>query len=49
MSNILISVKNLTKQYQAEQAGGIRNVSFDIKKVMWLPLSAKAEVENQPY
>ncbi|WP_443946090.1 ABC transporter ATP-binding protein [Pedobacter sp. AW1-32] len=32
MSNILISVKNLTKQYLAEQAGGIKNVSFDIKR-----------------
>lgn len=32
MSNTLISVKNLTKQYQAEQAGGIKNISFDINR-----------------
>lgn len=32
MSNTIISVKNLTKQYQAEQAGGIRNVSFEINR-----------------
>jgi len=32
VSNILISVKNLTKQYQAEQAGGIKDISFDIKR-----------------
>lgn len=32
MSNTIISVKNLTKQYQAEQAGGIRNISFDINR-----------------
>ncbi|KQR72604.1 ABC transporter ATP-binding protein [Pedobacter sp. Leaf176] len=31
MSDNIISVKNLTKQYQAEQAGGIKNISFDIK------------------
>jgi ABC-type Fe3+/spermidine/putrescine transport system ATPase subunit len=28
----IISVKNLSKQYQAEQQGGVRNISFDIKK-----------------
>jgi len=28
----IISVRNLTKQYQAEQLSGIRNVSFDIKR-----------------
>ncbi|TDQ08724.1 ABC transporter ATP-binding protein [Pedobacter metabolipauper] len=27
----IISVKNLTKQYQTEQASGIQNISFDIK------------------
>ncbi|SER38761.1 ABC transporter ATP-binding protein [Pedobacter rhizosphaerae] len=32
MSNTIISVKNLTKQYQAEQAGGIKNISFDIQR-----------------
>lgn len=32
MNNTIISVKNLTKQYQAEQAGGIKNISFEIKK-----------------
>jgi ABC-type sugar transport system ATPase subunit len=32
VSNTIISVKNLTKQYQAEQAGGIRNISFDINR-----------------
>ncbi|WP_443938007.1 ABC transporter ATP-binding protein [Pedobacter sp. MW01-1-1] len=32
MSNTLISVKNLTKQYNAEQPGGIKNISFDIKR-----------------
>ena len=31
MSDNIISVRNLTKQYQAEQAGGIKNISFDIK------------------
>ena len=30
MSDTIISVKNLTKQYQSEQAGGIKNISFDI-------------------
>jgi len=30
--NPIISVKNLTKQYQADQPGGIRNISFDIEK-----------------
>lgn len=28
----IISVKNLTKQYQKEQSSGIRNISFDIKR-----------------
>jgi len=28
----IISVKNLTKQYQTEQASGVKNISFDIKK-----------------
>lgn len=32
MSDTIISVKNLTKQYQAEQAGGVKNISFEIKK-----------------
>jgi len=32
VNNTIISVKNLTKQYQAEQAGGIKNISFEIKK-----------------
>ena len=32
MRNPIISVKNLTKQYQADQPGGIRNISFDIEK-----------------
>ena len=32
MSDTIISVKSLTKQYQAEQAGGIKNISFEIKK-----------------
>ncbi|QPH41201.1 ABC transporter ATP-binding protein [Pedobacter endophyticus] len=32
MRNPIISVKNLTKQYQAEQAGGIKNISFDINR-----------------
>ena len=32
MSNTIISVKNLTKQYHAEQAGGITNISFDITR-----------------
>lgn len=32
MSDNIISVKNLTKQYQAEQAGGIKNITFDISR-----------------
>ena len=32
MSDNIISVKNLTKQYQAEQAGGIKDISFDINR-----------------
>jgi len=32
VSDNIISVKKLTKQYQAEQAGGIKNISFDIKR-----------------
>ncbi|UKT62651.1 ABC transporter ATP-binding protein [Pedobacter mucosus] len=32
MRDIIISVKNLTKQYQAEQASGVKNISFDIKR-----------------
>ncbi|MBC6109756.1 ABC transporter ATP-binding protein [Pedobacter fastidiosus] len=32
MSNTIISVKNLTKQYQAEQAGGVKNISFEINR-----------------
>ncbi|MFD2286064.1 ATP-binding cassette domain-containing protein [Pedobacter petrophilus] len=32
MSDTIISVKNLTKQYSTEQAGGIKNVSFDINR-----------------
>ncbi|ATP57512.1 sugar ABC transporter ATP-binding protein [Pedobacter ginsengisoli] len=32
MEEQIISVKNLTKQYQTEQASGVRNISFDIKK-----------------
>ncbi len=32
MEEQIISVKNLTKQYQTEQASGIRDISFDIKK-----------------
>ncbi|WP_316805150.1 ABC transporter ATP-binding protein [Pedobacter nototheniae] len=32
MSDTIISVKNVTKQYQAEQAGGIQNISFEIKR-----------------
>jgi len=32
VSNTIISVKNLTKQYQAEQAGGVKNISFEIKR-----------------
>ncbi|RZL34354.1 MAG: ABC transporter ATP-binding protein, partial [Pedobacter sp.] len=32
MSDNIISVKNLTKQYQAEQAGGIKDINFDIKR-----------------
>lgn len=32
MSDTIISVKNLTKQYQAEQAGGVKNISFDIMR-----------------
>lgn len=31
MSEILIRVKNLTKQYPSAQFGGIKNISFDIK------------------
>ncbi|WP_316800013.1 ABC transporter ATP-binding protein [Pedobacter frigidisoli] len=30
MSNTIISVKNLTKQYHAEQSGGVKDVSFEI-------------------
>ncbi|WP_316812101.1 ABC transporter ATP-binding protein [Pedobacter heparinus] len=32
MEEQIISVKNLTKQYQTEQSAGITNISFDIKK-----------------
>lgn len=32
MEEHIISVKNLTKQYQAGQSSGISNISFDIKK-----------------
>lgn len=32
MEEPIISVKNLTKQHQAEQASGISQISFDIKK-----------------
>ncbi|KLT65975.1 ABC transporter ATP-binding protein [Pedobacter sp. BMA] len=32
MSNTIISVKNLTKQYQAEQSGGVKDVSFEITR-----------------
>lgn len=32
MEEPIISVKNLTKQHQAEQASGVSNISFDIKK-----------------
>jgi len=32
VSDNIISVKNLTKQYQAEQAGGIKDISFDINR-----------------
>lgn len=32
MEEQIISVKNLTKQYQTEQASGVKNISFDIKK-----------------
>lgn len=32
MEEPIISVKNLSKQYQAEQQGGISNISFDIRK-----------------
>lgn len=32
MEEQIISVKNLSKQYQTAQASGIRNISFDIKK-----------------
>lgn len=32
MDENIISVKNLTKQYQTEQLSGIRNISFDIKR-----------------
>lgn len=32
MSDTIISVKNLTKQYQSDQASGVKNMSFDIKR-----------------
>lgn len=32
MDEKIISVKNLTKQYQAQHVSGIRNISFDIEK-----------------
>ncbi|MGO4876703.1 ABC transporter ATP-binding protein [Pedobacter psychrotolerans] len=32
MSDTIISVRNLTKQYQADRAGGIKNISFDINR-----------------
>lgn len=32
MEEQIISVNNLTKQYQTEQASGIQNISFDIRK-----------------
>ncbi|ACU05634.1 ABC transporter ATP-binding protein [Pedobacter heparinus] len=32
MEEQIISVKNLSKQYQTEQAGGISNISFEVKK-----------------
>lgn len=32
MEEPIISVKNLTKQHQAEQASGVSNISFDIKR-----------------
>lgn len=32
MSNTIISVKNLTKQYQAEHAAGIKNINFEINR-----------------
>ncbi|PWS30502.1 ABC transporter ATP-binding protein [Pedobacter paludis] len=32
MSDTIISVKNLTKQYQAEQAGGVKDISFEINR-----------------
>ncbi|PYF74160.1 ABC transporter ATP-binding protein [Pedobacter nutrimenti] len=32
MKEKIISVRNLTKQYQKEQASGIRDISFDIEK-----------------
>jgi len=32
VSDNIISVKNLTKQYQAEQAGGIKDISFNINR-----------------
>ncbi|MGY0038332.1 ATP-binding cassette domain-containing protein [Pedobacter sp. NJ-S-72] len=32
MDENIISVRQLTKQYQTEQASGIRNISFDIKR-----------------
>lgn len=32
MSNTIISVKNLTKQYQSEQSGGIKDISFEITR-----------------
>lgn len=32
MEEQIISVKNLSKQYQTNQASGVRNISFDIKR-----------------
>jgi len=32
VSDTIISVKNLTKQYHSEQAGGISNITFEIKQ-----------------
>jgi len=32
VSDTIISVKNLTKQYQAEQAGGVKDISFEINR-----------------
>ncbi|PWS27289.1 ABC transporter ATP-binding protein [Pedobacter yonginense] len=32
MSDTIISVKKLTKQYQSEQAGGVKNISFEINR-----------------